>query len=124
MAPDISGHSRSRDILPADISSSAERVAVLIRRHAHGGRAHAARRLSMAAFIAIRLSLLYPELVLSAVVTAGHPMEGRWAWITRGASEYHVLHNTTTSRSGADMALHASSCWQSGNATARGDAAQ
>ncbi|KAF4447742.1 hypothetical protein F53441_8761 [Fusarium austroafricanum] len=31
IAPDISGHSQSRDILPADISSSTERVAVKLR---------------------------------------------------------------------------------------------
>ncbi|KAM0548538.1 hypothetical protein ACHAPJ_009861 [Fusarium lateritium] len=85
IAPDISGHSRSRDILPADISSSAERVAVLIRRHAHNGSAHIAG-LSMGAFITLHLSQRHPELVLSAVVTAGHPMEGRWAWVARHPS--------------------------------------
>ncbi|EXK90416.1 hypothetical protein FOQG_07208 [Fusarium oxysporum f. sp. raphani 54005] len=82
IAPDISGHSQSRNILPANISSSAERVAVLIRRHAHGGRAHVVG-LSMGAFITLRISRQHPELVLSAIVTAGHPMEGHWAWVAR-----------------------------------------
>ncbi|KAF4952696.1 hypothetical protein FGADI_6586 [Fusarium gaditjirri] len=82
IAPDISGHSRSRDILPANISSSADRVAVLIGRHAHGGRAHVVG-LSMGAFIALRVGRQHPELVLSAIVTAGHPMEGHWAWVAR-----------------------------------------
>ncbi|KAF4337658.1 hypothetical protein FBEOM_8412 [Fusarium beomiforme] len=82
---DLSGHSQSREILPADISSSAERVAVLIRRHAHGGRAHVVG-LSMGAFITLRTSRQHPELVLSAIVTAGHPMEGPWAWVARHPS--------------------------------------
>ncbi|KAF9768601.1 hypothetical protein IL306_014074 [Fusarium sp. DS 682] len=82
IVPDISGHSQSRHIVPTDISSSAERVAVLIRRHAHGGRAHVVG-LSMGAFITLRTSRQHPELVLSAIVTAGHPMEGRWAWVAR-----------------------------------------
>ncbi|KAF5587762.1 hypothetical protein FPCIR_7474 [Fusarium pseudocircinatum] len=82
IAPDISGHSQSRNILPANISSSAERVAVLIRRYAHDGRAHVVG-LSMGAFITLRISRQHPELVLSAIVTAGHPMEGHWAWVVR-----------------------------------------
>lgn len=80
LAPDLSGHSNSRDVLPADLSSSAERVARLIRRHAKDGRAHVVG-LSMGAFVALRLSQRHPDLVRSAFVTAGHPMERRWAWV-------------------------------------------
>ncbi|RSM07953.1 hypothetical protein CEP52_004983 [Fusarium oligoseptatum] len=80
IAPDLSGHSRSRDILPADIGSSADRVAALIRRHAKGGRAHVVG-LSMGAFVTLRLGQRHPDLVLSAFVTAGHPMERQWAWV-------------------------------------------
>ncbi|KAM0430412.1 hypothetical protein ACHAPT_005758 [Fusarium lateritium] len=80
IAPDLSGHSRSRDILPADIRSSADRVAALIRRHAKGGRAHVVG-LSMGAFVTLRLGQRHPGLVLSAFVTAGHPMERQWAWV-------------------------------------------
>ncbi|KAH8688281.1 Alpha/Beta hydrolase protein [Ilyonectria robusta] len=80
LAPDISGHSRSRDILPADLCTSADRVAALIRKHAKGGRAHVVG-LSMGAFVTLRLSQRHRELVWSAFVTAGHPMEGRWAWV-------------------------------------------
>ncbi|KAF5006050.1 hypothetical protein FDECE_7562 [Fusarium decemcellulare] len=90
IAPDISGHSRSRDILPADLSSSAERVAVLIRRHAKQGRAHVVG-LSMGAFITLRLSQRHPELVLSAFVTAGHPMERQWAWVVGHPSFTYYL---------------------------------
>ncbi|KAM5354295.1 hypothetical protein ACJ41O_000945 [Fusarium nematophilum] len=80
LAPDLSGHSRSRDILPADLTSSADRVALLIRRHAKHGRAHVVG-LSMGAFVTHRLGQRHPELVLSAFVTAGHPMERAWAWV-------------------------------------------
>ncbi|KAF5636832.1 hypothetical protein F52700_4961 [Fusarium sp. NRRL 52700] len=92
IAPDISGHSQSRSILPADISSSAERVAVLIQQHAHDGLAHVVG-LSMGAFITLRLSRQHPELVLSATITAGHPMEGHWAWVARypGITYYAML---------------------------------
>ncbi|KAK7424806.1 hypothetical protein QQZ08_008435 [Neonectria magnoliae] len=80
LAPDLSGHSRSRDILPADLSTSADRVAGLIRRHAKDGRAHVVG-LSMGAFIALRLSQRHAALVRTAFVTAGHPMERQWAWV-------------------------------------------
>ncbi|KAK7403785.1 hypothetical protein QQX98_010427 [Neonectria punicea] len=80
LAPDISGHSRSRDILPADLSTSADRVAGLIRRHAKDGRAHVVG-LSMGAFVALRLSQRHAALVRTAFVTAGHPMERQWAWV-------------------------------------------
>ncbi|CCT73510.1 uncharacterized protein FFB20_11605 [Fusarium fujikuroi] len=69
-------------IIAPDIS---ERVALLIRRHAHDGRAHVVG-LSMGAFITLRISRQHPELVLSAIVTAGHPMEGHWAWVVRHPS--------------------------------------
>ncbi|KAF4475824.1 Dihydrolipoyllysine-residue acetyltransferase component of acetoin cleaving system [Fusarium agapanthi] len=62
--------------------TSAERVAVLIRRYAHDGQAHVVG-LSMGAFITHRISRQHPELVLSATVTAGHPMERHWAWVVR-----------------------------------------
>ena len=80
LVPDISGHSGSFDILPADLSTSTDRVATIIRRHAKNGRAHVVG-LSMGAFLTHRLSLRYPELVLSAFATAGHPMEGNWGWM-------------------------------------------
>ncbi|KAF7543224.1 hypothetical protein G7Z17_g10906 [Cylindrodendrum hubeiense] len=90
LAPDISGHSRSRDILPADICTSADRVAALIRKHAKNGRAHVVG-LSMGAFITLRLSQRHRELVLSAFVTAGHPMEGPFAWVVGHPSVTYYL---------------------------------
>ncbi|KAH7163424.1 Alpha/Beta hydrolase protein [Dactylonectria estremocensis] len=90
LAPDISGHSRSRDILPADLISSADRVAALIRRHAKGGRAHVVG-LSMGAFVTLRLSQRHSALVLSAMVTAGHPMERQWAWVVGHPSVTYYL---------------------------------
>ncbi|CAM1510861.1 Fc.00g083740.m01.CDS01 [Cosmosporella sp. VM-42] len=80
LVPDISGHSGSYDILPADLSVSTDRVAAIIRRHAKNGKAHVVG-LSMGAFLTLRLSLRYPELVMSAFATAGHPMERQWGWI-------------------------------------------
>ncbi|KAG5773472.1 hypothetical protein H9Q73_012094 [Fusarium xylarioides] len=37
----------------------------------------------MGAFITLHISRQHPELVLSAIATAGHPMEGHWAWVVR-----------------------------------------
>lgn len=91
LVPDISGHSRSFDILPADISTSTDRVATIIRNHAKNGRAHVVG-LSMGAFITHSLSLHYPALVLSAFATAGHPMEGQWRWIVAHPSiSYYMM---------------------------------
>ncbi|KAH6889308.1 Alpha/Beta hydrolase protein [Thelonectria olida] len=90
LAPDISGHSNSRDVLPADLFSSADRVARLIKNHAKDGHAHVVG-LSMGAFVTLRLSQRHPELVRSAVVTAGHPMERQWAWVVGHPSLTYYL---------------------------------
>ncbi|KAI5457029.1 Alpha/Beta hydrolase protein [Mariannaea sp. PMI_226] len=90
LALDISGHSQSRDVLPADLSSSADRVASIIINHSKEGQAHVVG-LSMGGFVTLRLCKRHPELVLSAFVTAGHPMERHWAWIVDHPSITYYL---------------------------------
>jgi pimeloyl-ACP methyl ester carboxylesterase len=77
---DANGHSNSSHILPARIPSSADRVATLIKRHAHGGKAHVVG-LSMGGFIALELGRRYSELLHSIFVAGAHPYEGNFKWL-------------------------------------------
>ncbi|KAH8878928.1 alpha/beta-hydrolase [Thozetella sp. PMI_491] len=72
---DAPGHSNSSHLLPARIPDAADLVAALIRRRAHGGRAHVVG-LSMGGFITLNLARRFPELVLSAWATGSAPFEG------------------------------------------------
>lgn len=80
LAIDISGHSRSRHILPADLPTSTDRIASIIQKYAKNGQAHVVG-LSMGAFIALRLSRTHPTTVQSLFITAGHPMRGIYKFV-------------------------------------------
>jgi pimeloyl-ACP methyl ester carboxylesterase len=85
LAVDLSGHARSSDILPASISASADRVATLIRRHAHGGNAHVVG-LSMGGFVTADLVRRNPELVRTAFTTGAAPFQGFTQWLAEHPS--------------------------------------
>ncbi|CAM1506293.1 Fc.00g059340.m01.CDS01 [Cosmosporella sp. VM-42] len=78
---DTNGHSGSSHIQPAIIPASTDRVADLIKRHAHGGKAHVVG-LSMGGFISLDLARRYPECVLSVFATGAHPFEGLYKWLS------------------------------------------
>ena len=81
LVPDINGHSNSADILPATIQASTERVAALIAKHAHGGKAHVVG-LSMGGFITWNLAKEHPELVHTAFASGAAPFQGFLKWLT------------------------------------------
>ncbi|VUC27787.1 unnamed protein product [Clonostachys rosea] len=72
LLPDLPSHSASRHIKLVSIEDVADRVAELIRTHAHGSRAHVVG-LSMGGFIAQRLAIEHPSLVSSLFVTGAEP---------------------------------------------------
>ncbi|KAH6874450.1 Alpha/Beta hydrolase protein [Thelonectria olida] len=78
---DVNGHSNSSHILPVLLPASTERVADLIRRHAHGGKAHVVG-LSMGGFIALELARCHPDLVHSVFATGAHPFTGVYRWLS------------------------------------------
>ncbi|KAK3389804.1 Alpha/Beta hydrolase protein [Podospora didyma] len=82
---DANGHSGSAAIQPTDISSSADRVAALIRKHAKNEKAHLVG-LSMGGFIALDLARRYPDLVQSIFVTGAHPFRGLFKWMAEHPS--------------------------------------
>lgn len=72
LLPDLPSHSASRHIKLVSVEDVADRVADLIRTHAHGSRAHVVG-LSMGGFIAQRLAIEHPSLVMSLFVTGAEP---------------------------------------------------
>lgn len=91
LAVDLNGHSRSRDIAPTTITTSAENVAALIRRHAKGGTAHVVG-LSFGGFVGLSLAQAHPELVRSLFVSGASPFEGLFKWMAeRPATIWYSL---------------------------------
>jgi pimeloyl-ACP methyl ester carboxylesterase len=76
---DLPSHSGSRDIKPFRLTSTVEHVAALIRRHAHGGRAHVVG-LSLGGFIGLRLATEVPDVVSSLWVTGATPFTDWQIW--------------------------------------------
>jgi pimeloyl-ACP methyl ester carboxylesterase len=80
IAVDLNGHSGSRNILPVTPAASAANVAALIKKHAHGGKAHVVG-LSFGGFTGLKVAQLYPEQVRSLFVTGAAPFEGLFKWM-------------------------------------------
>lgn len=81
MVVDLNGHSNSSNILPVLLPALTDRVADLIRRHAHGGKAHVVG-LSMGGFVSLELARCYPGLVHSVFATGAHPFRGVYRWLS------------------------------------------
>ncbi len=81
LIPDLPGHGDSSSIRLTSIEDAAERVAVLIREKAHGGRAHVVG-LSLGAQVAVYLLAQTPELIDHAVISSAllKPMTLRWLY--------------------------------------------
>ncbi|KAH7175385.1 Alpha/Beta hydrolase protein [Dactylonectria macrodidyma] len=78
---DANGHSNSSSILPSLLPATTDRVADIIKRHAHDGKAHVVG-LSMGGFVALELARCYPELVHSVFATGAHPFRGLYRWLS------------------------------------------
>ncbi|KAL2760298.1 hypothetical protein ACRALDRAFT_1078928 [Sodiomyces alcalophilus JCM 7366] len=85
LLPDLPGHGRSRSHGPATIDNSAAHVASLIRTHAKGSKAHIVG-LSMGGYVAQRLALDSPSLVISLFVTGASPFQGWTRWMAERPS--------------------------------------
>ncbi|KAM7196784.1 Dihydrolipoyllysine-residue acetyltransferase component of acetoin cleaving system [Rhypophila sp. PSN 637] len=83
---DLPGHGESASLANHDenltIPAMAHKVAHLIRRHAHNGRAHIVG-LSMGGFVTMSLADRYPSLCQSAFVTGAAPFEGMFAFMAK-----------------------------------------
>lgn len=85
LIPDLPGHGRSRSHSPATIDNSAAHVANLIRTRAKGSKAHVVG-LSMGGYVALRLALDSPSLVISQFVTGASPFQGWTRWMAERPS--------------------------------------
>lgn len=94
LIPDLNGHSKSAQVEPTTIPGNAETVAQLIRKHAHGGKAHLVG-LSMGGFTAVELVRKYPDLALSVFSTGAAPYGGFRKWITSQSSLFNTLESIT-----------------------------
>lgn len=75
LLPDLPAHSASRSIPLTSLDNVADHIAHLIRSHAKNSRAHVVG-LSMGGFIAQRMAINHPDLVLSLFVTGAEPYRG------------------------------------------------
>ncbi|KAI0538841.1 Alpha/Beta hydrolase protein [Xylaria digitata] len=95
---DLPSHSCSRasDSGPFSLANCAARVASLIRKHAHNGRAHVVG-LSAGGFVGMQLAAHDPELVSSLFVSGATPFQGYQRWLaTHPRALYPLLAATTT----------------------------
>ncbi|KAI0134103.1 Alpha/Beta hydrolase protein [Xylariales sp. AK1849] len=73
LVPDLPHHSRSRHIKPFSFRLCVDLVAAMIRKHAHGGRAHIVG-ISTGGFIAQELVRRHPDVVLSVFASGCSPL--------------------------------------------------
>ncbi|KAF9769046.1 hypothetical protein IL306_013602 [Fusarium sp. DS 682] len=77
---DLPMHSGSWDIgRPLTLDSAADEVCKVIRKHAHGGKAHVVG-LSLGGFIALALTPRHPDVVQSTFATGAYPYRGLFKW--------------------------------------------
>ncbi|KAG4254480.1 hypothetical protein FPRO04_11438 [Fusarium proliferatum] len=77
---DLPMHSGSWDIgRPLTLATAADEVCKVIRKHAHGGKAHVVG-LSLGGFIALVLTSRHPDVVLSTFSTGAYPYRGLFKW--------------------------------------------
>ncbi|KAJ4267204.1 hypothetical protein NW762_003305 [Fusarium torreyae] len=76
---DLPMHSGSRDIGPFTLDTASDEVCRVIRKYAHGGKAHVVG-FSLGAFIALILTARHSDVVLSTFATGGYPYKGLFKW--------------------------------------------
>lgn len=81
IVPDLTQHSRSKHIQPLSFEHASDKVASLMAKHAHGGRAHMVG-LSLGGFVTMEIVRRHPDIVHSAFVTGTTPIKEWQAWIT------------------------------------------
>lgn len=86
--PDLPHHSKSKGIQPFSFDLAADKVAALIKQHAHEGKAHVIG-LSLGGFVTQHLIRRHPDVVLSAFTTGAAPL-GPWqVWVAARPSIVH-----------------------------------
>ncbi|KAI1771465.1 alpha/beta-hydrolase [Hypoxylon cercidicola] len=80
LMPDLPQHSRSRHVRPFSFALAADRVAQMIRDHAHDGQAHLVG-LSTGGFIAMEVIKRHPDVVMSAFLSGATPLKDVWKTI-------------------------------------------
>ena len=90
LLPDMPAHSRSSHISEIAIPSQADRIATLVKNHAHNSKAHIVG-VSMGGFVATNLALRHPELVESVFVTGAAPFRGAGKWMAEHPSVIWVM---------------------------------
>ena len=90
LVPDLPEHGRSMGVKPFSIANSAEQVAELICKHAHGGKAHVVG-LSEGAQVALALLGSAPEVVERAIISSAlvRPIPGA-NWMSPGMIAWSV----------------------------------
>ena len=88
IVPDLPQHSLSREIQPFSLRFAAQKVASLIEKHAHGGKAHVVG-LSLGGFVTMQLIRDYDQLVHSAFVSGANLLAGWQAWLSYRPSIVH-----------------------------------
>jgi pimeloyl-ACP methyl ester carboxylesterase len=84
LIPDLPQHSGSRNIGPFNLNLAAEKVANLVRAHAHGGKAHVVG-LSLGGFVTQEIIRRYPDTVLYAFITGCTPFNPTQQWFAARA---------------------------------------
>jgi pimeloyl-ACP methyl ester carboxylesterase len=79
---DLPAHSKSIDVKPFSLPLAAAKVTEIIRQHAHNGRAHVIG-LSLGGFVAIELTIRFPEVVQTLYITGATPFRGVNAFLSR-----------------------------------------
>ncbi|KAI8954448.1 Alpha/Beta hydrolase protein [Xylaria longipes] len=93
---DLPSHSRSCATGPFTLANCAARVASLIRKHAHNGRAHVVG-VSAGGFVGMQVATQDPELVTSLYVSGATPFQGYQRWLaTHPRALYPLLAATST----------------------------
>ncbi|KAK6085003.1 hypothetical protein SCUP234_03186 [Seiridium cupressi] len=77
LIPDLPHHSRSRRIKPFSFALCVDLVAEMVRKHAHGGRAHIVG-ISTGGFISQELARRHPDIVLSLFASGCSPLRDFW----------------------------------------------
>ncbi|KAI1850594.1 hypothetical protein JX265_004304 [Neoarthrinium moseri] len=89
LIPDMPHHSRSRSIKPFSFALAADLIADMIRKHAHGGRAHLVG-ISTGGFVCQELVRRHPDVAISVFASGCSPLRDFWLNMSKRPKLIHL----------------------------------